>query len=209
MSDIGLVHGLGGTADTMAALARALDALGHTTHLVTLPGHGTVPEDLLRFGWADWLAAVPRAEVLVGQSLGASLALAAAATRPDVRAVVAINPVTVDLDALEGLEWRRDRGLDWMPGAPLSEGEVGYDRLPIAALIEMVAGVSAVDLAAVTAPVLLVTGALDDTVDPPSLDALIEHVTGPVTRLRLPNSGHVASLGPDRDRLVEAICEFG
>ncbi len=208
MAEIGLVHGLGGTADTMTPLALALEALGHTTRCITLPGHGTSPEDLLGVGWADWLAAVPVAEVLVGQSLGASLALAAAATRPEVRAVVAINPIVADPDALEGLEWRRDRGLDWMPGAPLAQGEVGYDRLPIAALIEMVAGVSALDLATVTAPVLLVTGALDDTVDPPALDASIAHVRGPVTRLRLANSGHVATLGPERALLAEAIDEF-
>jgi carboxylesterase len=204
---IGLVHGLGGTAATMAPLADALTARGHVTEAVTLPGHGTVAEDLVGVGWSDWLAAVPHADVLIGQSMGASLALTVAAVRPGIRFVVAINPVAPDPDALEGLEWRRDRGHDWIEGAPLADGEQGYQHLPITSLIEMMEGVLAIDLAEVRAPVLLVTSAHDDAVDPMSVDVLAENLGGPVSRLMLPNSGHVATLGPDLDLLVDAIVE--
>lgn len=208
MAVIGLIHGLGGTAATMAPLADALAAAGHEVHTVTLPGHGTDPEDLVGVGWSDWLAAVPHAEVLIGQSMGATLALTVAAVNHHVRLVVAINPPVADEDALEGLEWRRSRGHDWVDGPDLADGEVGYTRFPITALIEMVEGVHALDLDAVTTPVLLVRGELDDSVDPMSFDVIAENLGGPVVRLALPGSGHVATFGPDIPQLTAAIAEL-
>jgi carboxylesterase len=208
MAVIGLIHGLGGTAATMAPLADALAAAGHEVHTVTLPGHGTDPEDLVGVGWSDWLAAVPHAEVLIGQSMGATLALTVAAVNHHVRLVVAINPPVADEDALEGLEWRRSRGHDWVDGPDLANGEVGYTRFPITALIEMVEGVHALDLDAVTTPVLLVRGELDDSVDPMSFDVIAENLGGPVVRLALPGSGHVATFGPDIPQLTAAIAEL-
>jgi esterase/lipase len=202
---IGLVHGLGGTSATMQPLADLLVAAGHRVATVTLPGHGTVPEHLVDVTWHDWLVAVPDADVLVGQSLGAALALAAAAQRSDVRAVVAINAPAPDPDALEGLEWRHSRGHEWMEGPPLAEGEAGYDRLPLTSLVQMVEGVLATDLSAVAVPVLLVTGALDDMVESHSADVLADAIAGPVTRLVLPRSGHVATFGPDLALLVDSI----
>ncbi len=199
MALVGLVHGIGGSATTMQPLADLLLERGHEVIVVTLPGHGTVPDDLVGVGWSDWLAAVPDAEVLVGQSMGASLALAASIHNCNVRSVVAINPPTADPDALEGLEWRRSRGHKWvdMP-----------ERVPTGALIEMVEGVLALDVAKVVASVLLVTGALDDTADPSALDELAASLGGRVQRCSLPNSGHVATLGPDIDLLADAIHEF-
>ena len=208
MAVIGLVHGLGGSAATMAPLADALTAAGHEVLAVTLPGHGTDPEDLVGVGWSDWLAAVPHAEVLVGQSMGATLALTVAAVNHHVRLVVAINPPVADEDVLDGLQWRQSRGHDWVDGPDLADGEVGYTRFPITALIEMVEGVHALDLDAVTTPVLLVRGALDDSVDPMSFDVIAENLGGPVVRLTLPDSGHVATLGPDIPQLAAAILEL-
>ena len=209
MTSVGLVHGLGGTAGTMHRIAEMLTTRGHTCTAVTLPGHGSSPDDLLAVGWSDWVAAVPVAEMLVGQSMGASLCLAAASTRKDVRstvrAVVAINAPAPDPDAVEGLEWRRSRGHEWLEAPPLAEGEAGYDRLPMHALLEMTNGVLATDFAGITVPVLLVNSALDDVVDPWSAEVIAPLLGGPVERLVLPRSGHVATLGPDLDLLVDAV----
>jgi carboxylesterase len=209
MARIAIIHGLGGTGATVQPLADLLAATGHDVQVVTLPGHGTQPEDLAGVHWRDWLAAVPPAEVLVGQSMGASLALAAAAAHPsEVQLVVAINPPLADPDALEGLQWRQSRGHEWVDGPELGDGEVGYTRFPITALIEMVDGVAALQPADVTVPVLLVRGALDDSADPDALDVFAAQLGGPVTRLELPGSGHVATLGPDLPELVAAITEL-
>ena len=208
MARIVLVHGLGGTAATMAPLAELLAAAGHVCTTITLPGHGTSPDELSATRWADWVAAVPRGEVLLGQSLGGALVLAAAIGRPEVRAVVAVNAPAPDPDALDGLEWRRSRGHEWLDGPPLADGEVGYERLPVAALVEMAGGVLAIDFGAVTVPVLLVTSAHDEVVDPASADVLAARLGGPVTRLVLPGSGHTATFGPDLGLLVAAVDEL-
>jgi carboxylesterase len=201
-----LLHGLGGTALTMRPLHDGLTALGHTVHSPTLPGHGRTPAELGAVGWADWLAAAAAwpADVVVGQSLGGSLALALAA-RGGCRGVVAINPPAPDPDAVEGLEWRRSRGHEWIDGPPLADGEVGQARLPITAVAEMANGVLATNLTAVTVPLLLVSSALDEFADPAAADLIASSVAGPVTRLLLSNSGHVASFGPDIVQLLAAI----
>ncbi|MFM7686605.1 MAG: alpha/beta hydrolase, partial [Actinomycetota bacterium] len=114
MTTAGLLHGLGGTAATMGPLAELLRRRHIEVKCPTLPGHGGSDDALGAATWADWLAAVPHTPVLVGQSMGATLALAAAATRDDVLAVIAINPVLADPDAAEGLEWQASRGLEWI-----------------------------------------------------------------------------------------------
>ena len=208
MTTIALVHGLGGTGATMDLLADLLTSAGHSCLTVTLPGHGTTPEDLAGVTWVEWVAAIPDADVLVGQSMGGALALAAASIRPSVRGVVAINTPPPDPDALDGLEWRRSRGHDWIDGPPLADGEAGYTRLPIDALANMARGVLDTDLAAVTVPVLLVNSAGDEVVDPASADTIASALGGPVARLLLANSGHVATFGSDQGVLAAAICDF-
>lgn len=209
MAKVLLLHGLGGTGATMRLLVDDLRALGHTTHAPNLPGHGTVETDLEPVGWAEWLAAAHDwpTDVIIGQSMGASLALAVAA-HGSCRAVVAINPPTPDPDAVDGLEWRLSRGHDWVDGPPLADGEAGYSRLPISALLEMTNGVLRTDLGEVTCPVLLVTSALDDVVDPAGAEVIAAALGGPVHRLTLANSGHVATSGPDIDQLLAAIAQF-
>lgn len=209
MARILLLHGLGGTARTMQPLADGLAALGHIAHAPTLPGHGAEPEALEGVSWADWSAAAARwpADVIVGQSMGGALALALAA-QGRCRAVVAINPPAPDPDAVEGLDWRRSVGHDWVDGPPLADGEDGSDRLPIGALLEMATGTLGTDLAAVDVPLLLVSSAHDDVVDPGSADVIAAAVSGTVARLTLEHSGHVASLGPDLDELIAAIAAF-
>ena len=209
MARILILHGLGGTAATMQPLVDGLSALGHATHAPTLPGHGTVAEALETVGWADWMLSAQSwaADVIIGQSMGAAIALAIAA-QGGCRAVVAINPPAADPDAVDGLEWRQSRGHDWVDGPPLADDEVGYTRLPITALLAMTNGVLATDLTLVACPVLLVSSALDDVVDPAGADLIACGLGGPVTRHVLRKSGHVATLGPDFEELLGTVVEF-
>jgi carboxylesterase len=139
--------------------------------------------------------------------MGASLALQLCAEHR-CAAVVCINPVAADPDAMEGLEWRQSRGQSWVEVGPSKVGEIAYERLPIEAVIAMTQGVAAIDLASIDRPALLVTSALDDTVDPTSSDLIATALQGDVRRLRLRRSGHVATLDTDRDVLQRAVVEF-
>lgn len=209
MTRVLCLHGLGGTGATMWPIVAACIDANFTTLAPTLPGHGTDPADLIGITWDDWLEAARswEADVVVGQSMGACLAMQLAIEQR-CAAVVCINPVAADPDAMEGLEWRQGRGQAWVDVGPSTVGEIAYERLPIEALMAMTEGVASMDLAAVDRPVLLVTSAQDDTVDPASSDVIAAALHNDVRRLRLRRSGHVATLDKERDVLQRAIVEF-
>ena len=209
MTRVLCLHGMGGTGATMWPIVAACIDAGFTTLAPTLPGHGTGPVDLVDVTWAEWLEAARswEADVVVGQSMGACLALQLATERR-CRAVVCINPLVADPDALDGLGWRRDRGQAWIDVTASTVGEIAYDRLPIGALITMTEGIAGIDLSAVDQPVLLVTSVNDDVVDPASSDVIAAALSGDVQRLRLRHSGHVATLDSERHLLQAAIVDF-
>ncbi|MFD4841319.1 acyl-CoA-binding protein [Achromobacter sp. NPDC058515] len=53
-----LIHGLGGTQYDLGSMHKVLKRAGIETHSLTLPGHGTTPEDLLGVRAEAWLDAV-------------------------------------------------------------------------------------------------------------------------------------------------------
>ncbi len=209
MTRVLCLHGLGGTGATMWPVVAACIDSGFTTLAPTLPGHGSDPADLVGLTWTDWLDAARawEAEFVVGQSMGACLALQLAAEQR-CRAVVCINPIAADPDAIEGLTWRKSRGQLWVDVAPTGVEEIAYGRLPIDALIAMTEGVGTIDLATIDRPVLLVTSAADDVVDPASSDVIAAGLGGSVRRLYLRHSGHVATLDKERHLVQQATVEF-
>ena len=209
MTRVLCLHGLGGTGATMWPVVAACIDAGYTTLAPTLPGHGTDPDDLIGVTWTDWVdaARVWEADVVVGQSMGACLAMQLAVEHR-CRGAVCINPVAADPDAVEGLQWRKSRGHEWIDVEPSGVDEIAYQRLPIDALIAMAEGVATIDLAAIEVPVLLITSEGDDVVDPASADAIAVALGSNVQRLRLRHSGHVATLDKERHVVQQAVVDF-
>jgi esterase/lipase len=147
------------------------------------------------------------ADVVVGQSLGAMLALDLAG-RGACRAVVAINPLAADPDAIDGLEWRRSRGHERIEVEPSAVGEIAYEWLPIEALLAMHHGIATIELARVTVPTLVVTSAGDEVVDPAGSDAIAVALGTKPHRVTLRRGGHVATLDADRATLCTAVETF-
>jgi pimeloyl-ACP methyl ester carboxylesterase len=104
-----LLHGLGGSADSLATLVAPLLPLSARIVLLELPGHGRSPQPpsgplAAREYGNVVVAAVDRLRadfgkvVIVGNSLGGALALYAAHEHPDsVAGVVGLNPAGADL----------------------------------------------------------------------------------------------------------------
>ena len=53
-----LIHGLGGTQYDLGSMHKRLKNAGFVTHSLTLPGHGTTPEDLVNVTAEMWMDAV-------------------------------------------------------------------------------------------------------------------------------------------------------
>ena len=53
-----LIHGLGGTQYDLGSMHKRLKNAGFATHSLTLPGHGTTPEDLTHVTAEQWMQAV-------------------------------------------------------------------------------------------------------------------------------------------------------
>ena len=220
-----VLHGLGGTPHSVLPLTAAIHAAGFMTVAPKLPGHGTSPEDLIGRTWDEWLDAVLQAcdelaarstggIAVIGQSMGATLALAAATERTFVRGVGAINAVVgaPDPDVTEHLEHLIERGRTMQPaGEPDLRDphahDSAYPELALTALLQLGVGAATVHdrLAAISVPVLVASSDHDNVVDPATSDQLAASLAGPVRRLRLANSGHVAALDLDRERLCREL----
>ncbi len=219
-----VVHGLGGTPGSVRPLTEALTTAGYAVIAPLLPGHGTSADDLAAYGWRDWLTAVEGAVdelaatvdriVIVGQSMGGTVALQLSAVRHEVSGVATINALALpaDPDATEHLEYLLGRGRMMQRAADpdIRDPDAvddSYSELPIRALLEMATGAHQVHdlLGDIAVDVFVVSSDHDGVVDPANSDAIAHRVRGPVTRLRLPNSGHVAALDLERVRLCREL----
>jgi carboxylesterase len=227
-----VLHGLTATTQSVQGVADALAAAGFRTSVPLLPGHGTTVEDLEGTGWDDWVVAVEgayqvlardcRGVVVVGLSMGGSLACRLVADHADdttpVAGLVAVNPF-VDPPAesfqaalrqmlAEGV--RRAPGLKGDIADAAAPREEGYGELPIAPLLSLCEGLDDLlpRLARITCPVLLLTSRTDHIVPTVSSDVLAERVAGPVEWVWLERSFHVVTLDYDRAEVERRAVEF-
>jgi carboxylesterase len=212
---------------TMRAMGEAFAAAGFTVEVPRLPGHGTAVEDLIGTGWDDWMggasAVLARLQerctrvVVVGQSMGGSLGLWLAAHDPELAGVVCVNaPVRPQpAEMVEMIEEMVAAGDVVVPAGPpdiadLAAVEVAYDLTPLVPLLSLMAGLGRLTglLGRITAPVLVAVSPHDHTVDPADADLLAASVAGPVERLVLERSYHVATLDHDAPLLRRRAVEF-
>lgn len=223
-----VLHGFTGTPISMRPVAEALAEAGFAVELPRLPGHGTEVEDLLPTTFQDWLAEAERAlgevrarvpggrVVVVGLSMGGALTVALAERHRDLAGIVLVNtPVAVPQEMVELVEQMIAGGLEVMDSigndiAAPDVDEGSYDQTPLRPLLSLVqAGPELrAGLRDVTCPALVVTSRQDHVVDPRDSDILAEELGGPVERLWLEKSYHVATLDHDADVVRDAVVAF-
>ena len=221
-----VLHGFTGNPQSMRGLAEAFAAAGFAVDLPLLPGHGTSVDDMIGTDWGDWSAAAEAAfealaarcdkVVVSGLSMGGSLAAWLASRHPEVAGLVCVNPalsvpepmVTALREALEG-------GVDRIPaiGGDVADPdgrEKAYDATPLAPMLSLAAAADEFrdDLAKIACPVLIMTSTQDHVVEPANSDLLAGGVSGPVERVTLERSYHVATLDYDKDLINERAVEF-
>jgi carboxylesterase len=222
-----VLHGFTGNPQSMRGLASALAAAGLTVELPLLPGHGTDVADLVPTGWDDWSAAAEAAYgelaarcssvVVVGLSMGGTLSLWLAERHPEIAALVLVNPLVVppDADTVAFIDSLIEAGDELAPGVGSDialEGarESAYSELPLRSARSLFDAAAAVErgLGSVVCPVLLFSSRVDHVVDPVSGDRLAAGVAGPVERVRLERSYHVATLDYDKDEIETRTVAF-
>lgn len=221
-----VLHGFTGSPQSVRGLAEAFATAGFTVELPRLPGHGTSVEDMMTTGWADWSGAVEAAYddlagrtdavVVAGLSMGGALTAWLATRHPEIAGIVCINPILDVGDAV--VDMAREQlaaGTDRFPSiggdvADPDAREKAYDAAPLAQLISLHEGTVALreDLAKVACPVLLMTSTQDHVVAPANSDTLAAGVSGPVERVPLERSYHVATVDYDKDLINERAVAF-
>lgn len=226
-SGVLVLHGFTGNPQSMRPLAEALAGAGLAVELPLLPGHGTSVEEMLTTRWSDWSSAAESAYgelagcceqvAVAGLSMGGSLALWLAERHHEVAGVVAVNPL-VEPPAQsfrEILHGMLESGSPVMPSigsdiAKPASAELAYDATPIEPLLSLFDAVEevAARLGELRCPVLLLSSRDDHVVPSSSGDLLVERAAGPVERVWLERSYHVATLDHDAAEVEARAVEF-
>jgi carboxylesterase len=221
-----VLHGFTGNPGSMRGVAQALAAAGCTVDLPLLPGHGTSVQDMLDTGWSDWLGAANEAYeklrarcdrvAVVGLSMGGALTLSLAAEHPEIAGIVCINAVvTAPAGMAEAVQAMIDEGMEVMDGigsdiADPDVVELAYPETPLRPLLTMFEAAATFEgrLADIRCPVLVMNSPQDHVVPPENSDVIAAGVAGPVERVTLERSYHVATQDFDRDLINEKVVEF-
>jgi carboxylesterase len=212
----------------MRPLAEVFADAGFAVELPRLPGHDTAVEDMIETGWDDWLteaeralsalqARVPGGKVVVaGLSMGGALTAALGQGHPELAGIVLINaPVAPPAELAASLVEMMAGGMEIIDsiGGDIADpdaDEASYDATPLRPLLTMLMAGEDVRarLPEITQPALIITSRQDHVVNPEDSDVLAEHISGPVERLWLEKSFHVATLDYDRAEVEATTVAF-
>lgn len=223
-----VLHGFTGNPSSMRGLAEAFAAAGFHVEMPRLPGHGTTVEDMMTTSWSDWLGEAEaayerlraRADRIVvgGLSMGGSLTLRLGANHPEIAGLICINPATQPHapEVEQVLQDLADGGTTVIPGvggdiADPDSKESAYEVTPVLQVLSMwregLAPLADL-LGATTMPLLLLNSPQDHVVEPAQSEYLAAVYGGPVERVSLDRSYHVATQDFDKELIFERSVAF-
>ena len=230
---VAVIHGFTSNPNATRPLGQRLAAEGYAVEVPLLPGHGTNHRDLATTRYRDWAAAAERVldhlltgcttVVLIGHSVGGTIALDLASRRPDdVDGVAVINPLVADPDkpiakiapVLQYLVPYLPRDLAGMPTDDIARPGVeegAYAIVPSKAGTSFLPELPRIrsQLIELTQPLLLAWSPDDHTVPPQSSAELKELVGTPdLTEIVCDRSYHVILMDYDGPRVEQAVVDF-
>lgn len=222
-----VLHGYTGTPRSLRPLANVFSRSGFSVELPLLPGHGTNVEDLFDRRYADWIevAEVAFARLLArggpvvvcGLSMGGTLALDLALHHREIAGLVLINPaVAPPAPSLYSLlQSALDAGTVSIPSigsdiAKPGESGGGYGETPIAAMMSIFEATERIAprLCDIACPAVLFSSRTDHVVPTQSSDLVESAYGGPLERVILERSYHVATLDYDAERIERDAVAF-
>ena len=221
-----VVHGFTSNPSSMRGLAEAFAAAGYNVELPRLPGHGTTIDEMLTTTWADWSGEVEAAYqrlaarcdkvIVAGLSMGGALTLWVGGQHPEVAGLVCINPAAQpqSADVVAMLQGMIDSGTTVTPGiggdiADPDAVESAYAGTPLPCMVSLVRdglNVIAPTYPTLKMPLMLMNSPQDHVVEPAQAEYLVANYGGPIERLTLERSFHVATQDYDKDLInTEAV----
>jgi carboxylesterase len=234
LADIGVVvcHGFTGNPTATRPLGESLATRGFAVEVLRLPGHGTHWRDMLATQYGDWRWEMDRAltdlvrrgkrVVLVGLSMGGTIALDIACARPaDVAGVVPINCTILTREGfiakaapvLEHILPVVPAGAAGLVKNDIAKGgsENAYDMVPARAGNSFLRQLPRIreGVRELAVPALVAYSPEDHSVPAENSRALLQMLAGrDVTELVLARSYHLATLDHDFDLLADEIAKF-
>lgn len=222
-----LVHGFTGSPSSTRPIGEWLASNGVAVEGVRLPGHGIGLDALRRSRWTEWtneasagveaLGRRCRTLVAFGLSMGASVVLHVAASRPhEVHGLALANPYVFDLRHLAVpiasrlLRGRNLRGVAndiAMPG----QDENADERMPVPAIAEMAAMMRRVrrELPEIHQPLAVFRSDVDHVVPRSTVRRLLGRIGSVRSEVvACPRSFHVVTLDHDAPLVREGVLAF-
>lgn len=225
-----MLHGFTASPSEVFPVARLVHEQSCcTVSGILLPGHGSDPARMNQCRWQDWYGAVKTEltqlrqryeKVYVGGlSMGGLLALNAALDMEGLRGAISINaPI-----------YYRNPFMTWM--APVygtmkpfypkkgthemvqleKAGRFAYRVMPVKAFQELMRLRARVmqEIHNIKIPALIMQGQMDDSVHPRSGKFLFDQTKAQqATLLELKASGHIATMGPEKEQVASGITAF-
>lgn len=219
-----LIHGFTGSPGEMRPLGEHLYRKGYTVKGVLLPGHGTSVEDLARNNWQTWYNEVLKGYkelqqhceriFVIGLSMGGALALHLAANENIKGGIVSIcTPIFLAkrkayLAPLLQHFVKYSRKKNY---SNKNYESFWYDQYPISGTASLVKALPIIkrELKKVTNPILIIQSTIDKTVAPESAQYIYDQIGSNTKKLYwLNNSGHIATLDTERDKVFLWTEEF-
>lgn len=221
-----LIHGFTGSPAEVRLLGEFLHKEGYTVLAPRLCGHGTTVEEMADTKWPHWYSAVEDAYHIlkarctsiaaIGLSMGGLLAFKLAAEYKIDKIVSLSTPIFI-----------ADKRLDMLPVYRMFRAfvpkkrkvyadigpqySVGYTATPLSSLSSLLDLIQHVDtlLPTINAPLLIVQGHRDHTVEPRSADYLYDKIASKEKSvIWLEKSGHLVTIDIEREHVFRKITEF-
>ncbi len=176
-----LIHGLSDSPYLLQPLARHLQKQGFFVRAILLPGHGTVPGDLLNIRYQEWIRAVQygirgmKGEVtdlfLGGFSTGAALSVLESLKNKEIKGLILISPALAVKDSKVALAGMLSGFKDWAGDIEDDEDYVKYETFALNAAYQIYLLTQEIDALldqgrCIEAPVFAALSREDITIDP-------------------------------------------
>lgn len=220
-----LIHGFRSCPFEMKEYAEYLNKFGYTVQTCLLPGHGTIPDDLLNIKWQDWVIYVENSleemkkecekVILSGLSTGGSIALYLASKR-NIDGVIALAPglylrqrKSILSHALKYF-WKF-KNIKSGPDVSIKVESKVYAKVPVRSVSELLLLFNSLEknLKFIKSPTLIIYSPLDHVVKPDSSLTIYNKISSSNKHIvELEKSYHILTMDTEKNKVFKESAKF-